>query len=239
MYTILSIIWLTTLLGIVYRSIFGVSRIRIIKWFITALSGGWALILLNIYVPWAVIPLLGVCTLIAGIIKKNYRILYLMLTWLIVSSALIPAAYQSSIIIGVIVAVLWEETIKASWIIVFNTQRLPYDGVLLGLVLWSYFGLFEASRAGWVIGTEALWMRTSTSLIVHAVATTSLLWRSMYSISDFNYRGVILGISSAIGLHSLYNLFQSSNIILIPLLLFCYLLMTYRISKIDRVYLRV
>jgi hypothetical protein len=81
-------------------------------------------------------------------------------------------------------------------------------------------------------------MRISSTMSIHTVATTSIIWLWVYwiwknTIKNITY--ISAWILVALTIHWWYNYFQSNIVISVAITLSSYLLLTYWISKVDRI----
>jgi hypothetical protein len=172
---------------------------------------------------------------IFALYKKYYRYTFILLIVILCFNIALWTHLWGWSILLILSSLLIEEITKWSWSIIFKDPILPYDWVLNWLLLWSIFWIIEASRAWWTISLSELFMRLSTSLSIHILATILLLGgiNSLRRKNSVFMRSLGAVVASVL-VHGLYNIFQYNIFILIWIIFLTYFWISFQLSKTDR-----
>jgi hypothetical protein len=234
-YTIVSVLFITSSLGLLYHSIFWTTRKNITLSILRAWCIGSLLLIVQTYFSDFLIGIIAVLWLVSWYLHPQYRRLITILLLLLVVTYLINSTRTDYLIFIIVWSVTLEEVAKSSWISLFSKEILPYDGIIIWILLWSFFWIFEAWWAWRLWTTQEVRMRVSSSLSIHTVVTTTLLW--IWIAYKKNIPVLVISCIWALSIHGLYNYFQWTTVVLLPIILLSYILISYWISKIDRIYI--
>lgn len=234
-YTIVSVLFITSCLGLLYHSIFWASRKNISLSILRAWCIGSLLLIVHTYFSELLIGIIVIIWVISWYIHPQYRRLLAVLISLLIITYLINSVRTDYIIIIMVWWVVLEEIAKSSGMSIFSKEILPYDGIIIWMLLWSFFWIFEAWWAWRLWTTQEVRMRVSSSLSIHTVVTTTLLW--IWIAYKKNISVLVISCIWALSIHGLYNYFQWTILIILPLIVLSYILISYWISKIDRIYI--
>lgn len=229
---------LLTILSVVYREIFGVKVKKIILTIIWT-CGIWSILLITYkYFPDSIIPSIILLWTITWFIKQEQRGSIFLLTGILWLVYYFSYTWINNIFILLLSVVCIEEIAKSTWIILHNKNILPNDAILWWLLLWSFFWVFEAGRAGRIDTISQIRMRVSSTISIHTITTATILWMWAYSLGESKIRknlNILLWVIWALLIHSGYNYFQWNILLLLSIIIGSYVILTYRVSKVDRV----
>lgn len=237
-YTIILAIGVLLILSLVYHKVYRISVRNILR-SILWIWGIWSMMLIaNSYAPTSITPGVIILWVIAWLINKQYLRTFFLLSTILILLQWLQYFWMSTVFLSIILVVSIEEIVKSAWIITYKKNVLPYDAILWGILLWSFFWIFEAWRAWRIDTVSQVRMRISSTMSIHTVATTSIIWLWVYwiwknTIKNITY--ISAWILVALTIHWWYNYFQSNIVISVAITLSSYLLLTYWISKVDRI----